>query len=118
MDLSYARVKEMEEIVKRFEEGGFGQFTDLEAPTRKDQYDFMSSFNKARHSVGFFPIYRADIVELQNALNCREDEASVIFSYFDASCECRARVFQIHLHNNALLSYQLTSRPLPPFASG
>ena len=75
MELSYARMQQMEEIVKRCEEGGFGQFTDLEAPNKKDQYDFMNAFNKAKNSVGFFPIYRADIEQMKRALNCREDEA-------------------------------------------
>ena len=75
MELSYARMQQMEEIVRRCEEGGFGQFTDLEAPTKKDQYDFMNAFNKAKHSVGFFPVYRADIEQMKRALNCREDEA-------------------------------------------
>ena len=66
---------EIEDIVKRYEEGGFGEFSDLEKPTRKDQYDFMKSFNMSKNSVGLFPVYRADIEEMKKNLNCKEEDA-------------------------------------------
>ena len=75
MEESFARLKEVEAITKRYRRGGFGSFSDIEAPTPKDHYDFMLSFNKSRQSVGFYPVYREDLAELQKNLNCREDES-------------------------------------------
>ena len=66
---------EVEDIIKRYEEGGFGDFTDLEKPTRKDHYDFMKSFNMSKNSIGFFPVYKADIAEMMRNLTCNEKDA-------------------------------------------
>ena len=71
------------DVMEQLRSGKLGVFTDLEAPTLKDQYDMKVAFMKRKHGIGFFPIYKEHLDALMASNNCSEaDSYRVAVSQF------------------------------------
>ena len=69
------KMSHVNDLVAQLESGRLGNFTDLEAPNLKDQYDLKVNFNKSKHSVGFFPVFKEHINALTSTFKCTDTDA-------------------------------------------
>ena len=60
----------LEDIIKQYQAGKLGTFSDEEAPNLKDHYDLKVQFNKSKHGIGYFPIFRDHIEAIKTGQQC------------------------------------------------
>ena len=63
------------DVIEQVRSGRLGTFTDLEAPTLKDQFDMKVAFIKRKNGIGFFPIYQEHLDALMSTNNVSEVDA-------------------------------------------
>ena len=63
------------DVMEQLRSGKLGTYTDLEAPTLKDQYDMKVAFMKRKHGIGFFPIYQEHLDAIIATNTCSEVDA-------------------------------------------
>ena len=63
------------DVMEQLRAGKLGTYTDLEAPTLKDQYDMKVAFMKRKHGIGFFPIYKEHLDAISATNTCSEVDA-------------------------------------------
>ena len=64
------RMINLEDIIKQYQAGKLGVFSPDEAPNLKDHYDLKVQFNKSKHGIGYFPIFRDHIEAIKVSQNC------------------------------------------------
>ena len=75
IDVLSEKMAHVHDLVDQLKSGRLGIFTDLEAPNLKDQYDLKVTFNKSKHSVGMFPVFKEHIAELMSSQQIQEADA-------------------------------------------
>ena len=82
------RMINLEDIIKQYQAGKLGTFNDEEAPNLKDHYDLKVQFNKSKHGIGYFPIFKDHIEATRTGQQC---------SLADAYCICVSEYLQMEM---------------------